>query len=117
MENEMTAFTRRSVLRMGLLGSLSLSGIVPASALVRITVTAGDFIPLPIAVPDFASSDPSFGRDVSNVIRADLQRSGLFQVLDPAGLPLQTGDANASPDFESWRTTGADALVMGTVNR
>lgn len=108
---------RRHFLQAGLAGSAALLATRPASALVKIVVTAGDFQPLPIAIPDFASSDPQFGQDVANIVRADLTRSGLFNVIAPASLPAQVGDVSASPDFQSWRSTGADALVMGQVER
>lgn len=113
----MNLLTRRLVLQLGTAGAASLLAAGPASALVKIVVTAGDFEPLPIAIPDFSSSDPSFGKDVADVVRANLRRSGLFQVIDPASLPMQVGDADATPDFEAWRATSADAVVMGQVDR
>jgi TolB protein len=116
-EKMMTLLTRRQLLTYSLAGGAGLLASSPASALVKITVTAGEFIPLPIAIPDFASSDPTFGRDVAEVVRANLRRSGLFQVIDPASLPLKVGDAAATPDFGSFRNVNADAVVMGNVER
>ena len=113
----MMLFNRRQVLKAGLAGSALALAASPAAALVKITVTAGDFIPLPIAIPDFGSSDPTFGREVTEIIRANLRRSGLFQIIDPAALPQSVGNVGANPDFASWRATGADALVMGQVER
>src|SRR5690606_42136160 len=49
--------------------------------------------------------------------RANLRRSGLFLPLDPASLPIQVGDVNNTPDFNTWRTANVDALVMGGVER
>jgi len=83
--------------------------------LVKITVTGGNFTPLPIAIPDFASQSSAFGNELSNIVRADLKSSGLFALVDPASLPLSVGNVSANPDFASWRATGADALVMGQV--
>lgn len=113
----MNLLTRRQLLKLGVAGGASLAAVGPASALVKIVVSAGDFIPLPIAIPDFASSDPSFGREISDIVRANLRRSGLFQVIEPASLPVQVGDVSANPDFGAWRATNADALVMGRVER
>ncbi len=113
----MILFNRRQVLKAGLAGSALALAASPAAALVKITVTAGDFIPLPIAIPDFGSSDPTFGHDVAEIVRADLRRSGLFQIVDITSLPQRIGDVAASPDFAAWRATGADALVMGQVER
>jgi TolB protein len=117
MESEMILCNRRQVLKAGLAGSALALAASPAAALVKITVKAGDFIPLPIAIPDFGSSDPSFGHEVAEIVRANLRRSGLFQLIDVTNLPQQIGDVGTSPDFTAWRATGADALVMGQVER
>ncbi len=117
MDSAMILFNRRQVLKAGLAGSALALLASPAAALVKITVTAGDFVPLPIAIPDFGSSDPAFGHDVAEIVRANLRRSGLFQIIDVASLPQRVGDVGASPDFAAWRQTGADALVMGQVER
>jgi TolB protein len=113
----MRMITRRDALKLGLAGAAVAAASGPASALVSITVTGGDFTPLPIAIPDFASSDPAFGRDVADIVRADLKRSGLFAPLDPAQMPQQVGDVQRQPDFGSWRAANVDALVMGQVDR
>lgn len=113
----MSMLTRRLVLQLGLAGSASLLSVSTASALVKIVVSAGDFIPLPIAIPDFASSDPTFGRDVAEIVRSNLRRSGLFQVIEPTSLPSRIGDVAATPEFAAWRAVSADALVMAQVER
>jgi TolB protein len=102
---------------MGLAGSLSLAAASPSLALVRITVTGANFTPLPIAIPDFSSMDPTFGREVSDIVRANLRRSGLFAPIDLGSLPAQVGDVNQTPEFGPWRASGADALVTGQVDR
>ena len=48
----MTLLTRRSALRLGLSGAAMLAAS-PVLAQLRITVTGGNFTPLPIAVPTF----------------------------------------------------------------
>lgn len=117
MERDMNLITRRTALKLGVAGAATLVAASPAAALVKITVTGGNFVPLPIAIPDFASSDLAFGREVSDIVRANLRRSGLFALVDPASLPQQIGDVSATPDFAGWRATGSDALVMGQVER
>lgn len=120
-ETEMNIFnsgmTRRAVLKLGAAAGVMTIAARPAMALVKITVTGGDFTPLPIAVPDFASSDPAFGKEVTDIVRANLRRSGLFALIEPSQLPAQVGDVSAAPDFAAWRATGSDALVMGQVER
>lgn len=113
----MTLLTRRNALRLGLAGGLIAAAAPQAFAQLNITVEGANFRPLPIAIPNFASSDPTFGAEIAGIVRANLQRSGLFLPLDPAQLPVQVGDVNATPDFNTWRTVNVDALVMGTVER
>ncbi len=113
----MHAITRRHLLKLGLASGALLAAGSPAQALVSIVVSGGNFTPLPIAIPDFASSDPSFGKEIADIVRANLSRSGLFAPLDPAQLPSPVGDVNNTPDFAAWRGVNVDALVMGQVER
>ncbi len=114
----MHSITRRHLLKLGIAsGVLAAAATSPARALVEIVVSGGNFVPLPIAIPDFASSDPAFGKEIADIVRANLKRSGLFEPLDPASLPQRTGDVNNTPDFAAWRAANVDALVMGQVDR
>ena len=85
--------------------------------MVEIVVSGGNFTPLPIAIPDFASSDPAFGAEIAQIVRNNLSRSGLFVPIDPASLPVRVGDVANEPDFATWRAASVDALVMGSVER
>lgn len=113
----MIELTRRSALKLGLAGSALLVAGSPAMALVKIVVSGADFVPLPIAIPDFASSDPAFGKEIADIVRNNLSRSGLFAPAPVASLPKQVGDVSAAPDFAAWRGASVDALVMGSVER
>lgn len=113
----MTMITRRTALKLGLAGGVLAAASTPASALVQIVVSGANFAPLPIAIPDFASSDPAFGREIADIVRSNLRRSGLFVPLDPARLPVRVGDVQNTPDFAAWRAASVDALVMGQVER
>ena len=73
----MTLITRRNALKLGLAGGALLAGSSMAMAQLRIVVEGANFQPLPIAIPDFASSDPTFGREIADIVRANLRRSGL----------------------------------------
>jgi TolB protein len=88
---------------------------VPASAQLRVDVTQGNIQPLPIAIPDFIG-DPS-GAQIAGVVRADLDRSGLFRVLDPKSFVEQVKDINTVPNFGNWRVINAQALVTGQVQQ
>jgi TolB protein len=81
------------------------------------TVAEANLRARPIAIPDFISDDPKFGTDVSQVVAADLERSGLFKPLERAAFIERIGDINQTPRFADWRAVGAEALVVGKTYR
>jgi TolB protein len=91
-----------------------LAGPLPASAALQVDVTQGNAQPLPIAIPDFLSGDAA-GANIAGVVRADLERSGLFRPLDQKGFAEHVTNINAVPTFASWRAITAQGLVTGQV--
>jgi len=83
----------------------------------EIDITQGTLTPIPIAVPQFLGEDPRFVTEITGVITADLERSGLFRPLDPASFIDRLRDLNAAPPFQNWRVIGAHALVVGRAGR
>jgi len=86
----------------------------------RVVVDAPDFRPLPIAVAPFlADGDARAAALVAEVVRADLARSGLFEVLDPRGFLADPGEglAAASTRFSRWADVGAEGLVKARVRK
>jgi TolB protein len=83
----------------------------------RGTQREGTIAPIPIAIPEFLGEDRRFAAEVSGVVTADLERSGLFQPLDPASFVDRMRDLNAVPRFQDWRVIGAQALVVGRGGR
>ncbi|MGJ8529076.1 Tol-Pal system beta propeller repeat protein TolB [Maritalea sp.] len=112
----MIEITRRQALKFGTAGLGLAAFSSPASALVKIVVSGGDFEPMPIGIPTFSSSDPQLAAEITSIVVADLKRSGLFAPLPATSMPVQAGDVGANPDFGNWRNAKADALVMGSVN-
>ena len=91
---------------------------MPALASLQVDVTKGNIQPLPIAIPDFVAASPSdtaTGQNIAAVIRADLDRSGLFQSLNPKSFIDKVTDINNTPNFADWRIINAQGLVTGTV--
>ncbi|MEI7714004.1 MAG: Tol-Pal system beta propeller repeat protein TolB [Rhodospirillales bacterium] len=92
----------------------ALSGSSASSA--AIDVAGARVEPIPIAIPDLGGSDGAsaqLGRDIAGVISADLARSGLFRLIDPAAF-IQAGPSRGeAPNFNNWKPTGAKALVTG----
>ncbi len=93
---------------------------MPASAALQVDVNQGNFQPLPIAVPDFIPGTPNdaqMGANIAGVVRADLERSGLFRPLDQRGFTEHFTNVNTVPNFPSWRAINAQGLVTGEVTQ
>ncbi len=102
---------RRFMKVMGILGALAVMWLTPAFAALQIDVNQGNIQPLPIAIPDFNGQNA--GQNIASVVRADLDRSGLFKPLDPRSFLETVKDVNATPNFSNWRVINAQALVTG----
>ena len=92
----------------------------PANARVAIDITQGNVDPMPVAAPNFlgATDDAAnLGRDITGVFMSDLDRSGLFQVIDQRAYIFTQEDlgVNKRPRFADWRLINAQVLVIGEV--
>ena len=81
-------------------------------AALRFAVDQGVTEPIPLAIPDFLGNAQA-NRDIAGVVRADLERSGLFKSLPPASFIEKISDINTPPHFADWRTIQAQGLVTG----
>lgn len=91
-----------------------------AAAQLEIDITQGNLEPVPVAIPDFNVTDAriaGIGADMAKVIRADLERSGLFRSLDPASFLETQTNIDYKPTFADWRVIKAEALVTGRIVR
>ena len=91
-----------------------------AKAQLEIDITKGNIDPTPIAVPDFLATDSqsrAIGADIASVVRADLERSGLFKSLNPSSFIERQTNIDYQPTFADWRVIKADALVSGRIIR
>jgi len=87
---------------------------LPAEAALQVDVTQANIQPLPIAISDLASGDPAQAQvaaQIASVIRADLDRSGLFKSIDPRAFVEHLSNINVAPTYASWRAINAQALV------
>jgi TolB protein len=90
----------------------------PAAAVLELDITEGVIEPLPIAVSEFAGDTPDAqlrGREIADVISADLERSGLFRPLDRRAFIQGPEQLRGLPRFADWRLINAEALVTGVV--
>jgi TolB protein len=109
--------TRRSVI-LAMAGLAALPGSVLGQQ--RITITPGEFAPIPIAIPPFLPGGPAdteVANGLAQVITNNLTRSGLFAPLDPSTFPERISDIDATPQFDGWRTAKAQAVVVGQAKK
>src|SRR5579872_2851293 len=102
------------------LGLLAGAPVREALAQKRVLVPEGDFVPLPIAIPNFAPGTPSDGDagvGVTQVITNNLKRSGLFAPIDQGAYLEKVVNIDAVPQFNNWKTINAQALVIGRMTR
>ena len=84
----------------------------PAQAQFRVEISGVGGTQLPIAIAKFKDEDKA-PQPVSAIIRADLERSGLFRSVE-AGSVI---DETMQPVLADWRSRGTDALLTGSVSR
>jgi len=94
-----------------------------AHAVLRVEINRGNVNPLPIAISDLSGSDRvvlagssvrDLGRKIAGVVGADLDRSGLFRIIDRKAY-FKTTVGAARPNFKNWSAIGSQALVTGTL--
>ncbi|MDQ3185209.1 MAG: Tol-Pal system beta propeller repeat protein TolB [Pseudomonadota bacterium] len=82
----------------------------PVHAALDIEIFGGGATQIPIAIVPFAAEE-KLSQSITSVVAADLQRSGLFKLIDPSGLaphePIQVV-------YPEWISRGAGALVIGS---
>ena len=78
----------------------------------RVEISGIGATQLPLAVTRFRDEDRS-GQAISLIVRADLERSGAFRIVDSSG----GLDERSQPQYPDWRARGADALVSGSASK
>lgn len=83
---------------------------MPVHAALNIEIFGGGATQIPIAIVPFAAEE-TLKQSITPVVGADLQRSGLFKLVDPGGLTPHEPVEVVYPD---WMSRGAGALVIGS---
>ena len=112
----MRKFLKTILSAMAVAAALSGYATLPARALVEIDINQGVVEPLPIAITSFLSGD-EVGSEISQVIEADLRRSGLFAPIDKGAFIEKISNPDVAPRFEDWKVINAQALVTGRVTQ
>jgi TolB protein len=94
-----------------LVGALGMA--LTAQAQFRVEVTGVGMTRIPVVLVPLRGQSAA-PQKISEIVQADLERSGQFKTLDSAGSQL---DELAAPDANAWRQRGADALVAGSMTR
>jgi TolB protein len=108
---------RRLVPLVAVMVALAATGR-PATSQLRIDIYEGVENPMPIAITEFHGSNAEaarVGREISEVIGANLERSGLFRPVNPNAFLQDPASLRTGPRFSDWRIIDAQALVAGTV--
>src|SRR5229473_7971300 len=96
------------------LGSVLLLTAPLAGAQLSIEITGAGAPRMPIAVAPFPG-EGALGAGITSIVRADLERSGLFRGLEVP--PLSPAPTEASSiNYAEWRSRLADALLVGSVS-
>ncbi|HEX9396666.1 MAG TPA: Tol-Pal system beta propeller repeat protein TolB [Burkholderiales bacterium] len=85
-----------------------------ARAQLSIEITGAGANRIPIAVAPFVG-EAALGEGLTAVVRADLERSGLFRLLEVPPMSPAPTEASAV-GYPEWRSRLADALVLGSVS-
>jgi TolB protein len=94
----------------------SLLTLLPASlahAQLSIEIIGGAGTAIPIAIVGF-ENESNWPLGITGIVGADLSRSGLFRLIDPAGVtpkPIRADVVQAA----TWRSRSADAVVVGSL--
>jgi TolB protein len=84
-----------------------------ATAQLSIEITGAGAQRMPIAIARFPGEE-ALGSGITSIVRADLERSGLFRGLEvPPLAPVPTEASTVN--YAEWRARLADALVLGSV--
>ncbi|EWY38946.1 translocation protein TolB [Skermanella stibiiresistens SB22] len=97
---------------------IALAGAAGARAELRLDITRGKVEPMPIAISTFhgqAGTEVQVGRDIAQVVSANLERSGLFRPIDQKALIQDAASLHSQPRFADLKVINALALVSGVV--
>ncbi|WP_024539369.1 Tol-Pal system beta propeller repeat protein TolB [Comamonas badia] len=95
------------------LAAAALAAAAPAMAQFRVEITGVGLTQMPVAVPPLRGEEAS-PQKISQIVLADLERSGRFIGVDASGAQL---DETSRPDLSQWRERKADALSVGSITQ
>lgn len=98
-------------LRYLLLCFVALPGVLHAALTIEIVGSGANQIP--VAIVPFAAEN-TLPQSMTGIISADLQRSGLFKLIDPSAVKPQPFEPH-EVNYPDWRNRGAEAMLIGSI--
>ena len=99
-----------SILRSALPAGVLVLASTFAHAQLTVEVSGAGSNRMPVAVAAF-EGESALPRAITDVVRADLERSGLFKLVELGPAPMGADN----PDLARARSRGADSLAVGTI--
>ena len=100
-----------SILRSALPAGVLVLASTFAHAQLTVEVSGAGSNRVPVAVAAF-EGESALPRAVTDVVRADLERSGLFKLVELGPTPMGAD----APDYARVRSRGADSVAVGTIS-
>ena len=97
---------------------VSLINFTVAKAELAIDVSGAMRDPMPIAIPSIIHDGFFVGQqgdDILGVVKADLERSGLFEVIDKDSYIQEFSSMDQAPEFLDWKAIKAQALIQSEI--
>ncbi|MFC5475825.1 Tol-Pal system beta propeller repeat protein TolB [Paraherbaspirillum soli] len=101
---------KRNLLRILAVIGLTFTSLVHAQ--LRVEITGVGASQIPIAIAGFSNENIA-PQQITAIIKADLARSGFFKIIDTGDVLSEVAQIN----YSDWKSRGADALVVGSVQR
>ena len=109
--DEIRGLTRLTLILLSLL-FLALP-VRPVHAALTIEIIGGGERQMPVAIAPL-QGEARLPHRISEIVAADLARTGLFRTIDPGGItpmPAEPGEVR----YSDWSSRGAEALVIGSI--
>lgn len=87
---------------------------ISANAALEIEISGGSAQQIPIAIVPFSQSSTNLQEKIADIIAADLRRSGLFRVLETAGVAARPTEISQIK-YADWSVLQAQAISVGNV--
>ena len=97
----------------------------PAQAQLNVSISGAQQEPIPVAFPEILSDNQgigaflgfSYASKVRDVVLADLERSGLFRIINERSYIQKFTSFDQQPIFGDWKVLNAQVLVQSYIGR